>query len=280
MNLFLFAVLFGVAYSQECDTDEFSCDSSGGCIPSTLVCDGNSDCVNGNDEQNCPATTDSECSGFLCPSTSECIPSAWLCDGDNDCGDMSDEQGCPVTTSTQCSGFTCNDGECLPDYWQCDSEPDCDGGEDEAGCPCEGFICPGPESRCIPSGWTCDGDNDCGDNSDETEEACPCDDGEERCPTSPDQEGTPGACIPPEYICDLDDIWDCPDGSDQANCTNQAGESSNVPSAVERKTRPETVRANVNHHLSKENEKKEYEQRHAEKRQSPFYQNRSKKRHQ
>lgn len=63
----------------------------------------------------------------------------------------------------------------------------------------------------------CDGNNDCGDFSDETEKACPCLDDELRC-KSYDENGQAGACIPSEWICDEEGIWDCPDGMDEANC--------------------------------------------------------------
>lgn len=68
-----------------------------------------------------------------------------------------------------------------------------------------------PKGGCVYEDFICDGENSCGDCSDEKEDVCSCADEELRCP-SPPGDFPPGPCIPPEYICDPDEIWDCADG--------------------------------------------------------------------
>ena len=70
-----------------CQPDDFLCDN-GRCIPSHWVCDNESDCVDGTDEEEaaCAACP----SQFLC-TNSRCINSKNVCDETNDCKDNSDE---------------------------------------------------------------------------------------------------------------------------------------------------------------------------------------------
>lgn len=124
-----------------------------------FISDGDNDCINGTDEQNC---TDINAKGPASPpaiiptchdwmykcGNSRCVPYWWKCDGINDCGDGSDELGCPNSTDTTtpspgiiapeitCSGerFSCNSGRCIERKYVCDGFPDCSNGEDEKNC--------------------------------------------------------------------------------------------------------------------------------------------------
>lgn len=76
--------------TPECAAPGFSCQDS--CLPPAMVCDGEADCQDGEDEADCVT----ECleSEFQCDDKS-CIPAAWACDGSYvDCEDSSDELNC------------------------------------------------------------------------------------------------------------------------------------------------------------------------------------------
>ena len=74
----------------DCEEGSVRCDGSYECVPTTGLCDGETDCSNGWDEDktNCPQCDPS--THFTC-ATGECIPVNWKCDSVPDCSDESDE---------------------------------------------------------------------------------------------------------------------------------------------------------------------------------------------
>jgi len=146
---------------KECQSSFFSCPTGvahwegvTNCIPQRFVCDGESDCNNGEDEQDCP---DQICAEFSCPSGlanyddsgNNCVPHDVVCDGRYDCNDGEDEQGCPVKECPS-SSFSCPSGvkryldistNCIPQDWKCNGKSDCNEGEDEQDCPLKESAC-------------------------------------------------------------------------------------------------------------------------------------------
>ncbi|XP_078577923.1 procollagen C-endopeptidase enhancer 1-like [Branchiostoma floridae x Branchiostoma japonicum] len=121
MKTFALVLLcIGAAAAQLCTVSEFEC-ANGGCIPNNWICDGDNDCGDMSDEQNCVGT----CGGgrFDC-ANGNCIDSDWICDGDNDCGDMSDELNCNGGTALTTCGGVLNEtaGSISPPY---DDNMDC-----------------------------------------------------------------------------------------------------------------------------------------------------------
>jgi len=68
---------------------EYQC-TTGECILRVYLCDGNLDCVNGQDEINCLNHSCNNITEFRCNS-GNCIAATWECDGEVDCSDSSDE---------------------------------------------------------------------------------------------------------------------------------------------------------------------------------------------
>lgn len=81
-----------------CMVGQFQCQKKCDCISMSERCDGQVDCIDSEDEQNCEQhlhriNCDNK-THILCPKTAKCIKKEWLCDGDDDCGDFSDETHC------------------------------------------------------------------------------------------------------------------------------------------------------------------------------------------
>ncbi|XP_056434326.1 low-density lipoprotein receptor-related protein 2 isoform X4 [Gadus chalcogrammus] len=180
------------------------------CVIYSHVCDGEADCVDGSDEEDCS----SQCKGgFQCAHGSRCIPLDQVCDGQYQCRDRSDELDCPVLMEG-CQHGCDNNTRCIPQSFLCDGERDCADGSDEGTCAVQQcgiaqFRC--SSGQCVSDGLRCDGYADCRDRSDEV--ACsrpPRCKADLRCPNSHE-------CLQKEWLCDGEK--DCEDGSDEKDCT-------------------------------------------------------------
>src|SRR5688572_8986478 len=151
-----------------CFSDEFTC-SDGYCIDELWECDGEPDCVDGGDEEDCYegcAPGDAECDD------GSCIDSASICDGEADCDGAEDEDNCEYGECTF-GDFHCDDGSCVDSDSVCDGEADCDEGEDEEVCEsdCEDDYFDCGDGSCIPNESVCDEADDCDNGADE--DGCP-----------------------------------------------------------------------------------------------------------
>ncbi|XP_026792984.3 MAM and LDL-receptor class A domain-containing protein 1 [Pangasianodon hypophthalmus] len=123
-----------------CDSGQFQCVYSLECVLQSWRCDGEADCVDGSDEEDC---------GSVAPGT------------------------VPPQTGCEDAQYRCSKNMCIPALLRCDSIPDCPNGKDEYGCPvvqCEigELVCEGTGS-CIPHSKRCDHTVDCpAFNSDES----------------------------------------------------------------------------------------------------------------
>jgi hypothetical protein len=108
---------------NECQmtVDPFVCDN-GTKIDGDKRCDGNPDCTDGSDENNCTQ-------GFFTCDDGTQIPASWQCDGIVACANGEDEAGCPPMPM-----YTCNDGTEVPASKECNGYPDCPDGDDETDC--------------------------------------------------------------------------------------------------------------------------------------------------
>ncbi|XP_068166712.1 very low-density lipoprotein receptor [Antennarius striatus] len=196
-----------------CETDQFQCAHGRKCIPQSQVCDGVSQCQDRSDEQGC--TKHMEGCAHRCDDGSRCIPDSFLCDGERDCWDGSDEANC-VDESCSATDFKCTSGQCVSITMHCDGHPDCWDHSDEEKC-INASACTTkhrcPQSKeCLVPEWVCDGDQDCKDGTDEKD-----------CPVAPVSCGefqwsckSKTQCIPAAWRCD--GMKDCSDGSDETKC--------------------------------------------------------------
>ncbi|XP_064421958.1 very low-density lipoprotein receptor [Latimeria chalumnae] len=156
---------------QECSSSEFQC-HYGECISLSLRCDGDHDCRDHSDEENCTFAKPHRCvpGEMVCPISKECLLKEWLCDGDVDCEDGTDEKFDKVTCSPlqwRCA----SEDQCIPEFWHCDGERDCRDSSDESACvkipKCQSYEFQCGSLECIDTGLVCNEQSDCADGSDE-----------------------------------------------------------------------------------------------------------------
>jgi len=137
--------------ADRADGRTFRCGTSYQCIYANYDCNGNADCINAFDEENCGNCTErTDGRTFKCGNSTRCIEPYNVCNGQQDCDDNSDEENCDPDdlgrgslTSTSPRPDDCTD--------RIDGRT---------------FKC-GSSSKCINPRYVCDGDSDCDDNSDE-----------------------------------------------------------------------------------------------------------------
>ncbi|XP_075218012.1 uncharacterized protein LOC142322826 [Lycorma delicatula] len=218
----------------------FACRNSDICVPLSWVCDGEDDCVDGDDELNCRshnfpdqlARNICRKNEFRCYTRGDyvCLPISWLCDGRQDCADGWDEnrENCrtpfnrPGSTAYNANAVTCD-----RDYFRCFNG-----------------------LGCVAPGFVCDGDQDCSDGSDEwgckTNSRC---NGryEFQCfnddlPYNPYSQYRNHRCIPKSWVCDDQD--DCPNGEDESfetcNVVRRLGTASGLFSVIKKIVDPFT----------------------------------------
>ncbi|XP_041792301.1 very low-density lipoprotein receptor [Chelmon rostratus] len=196
-----------------CETDQFQCSHGKKCIDQSQVCDGVSQCQDRSDEEGCAKQM--EGCAHQCDDKRRCIPNSFLCDGERDCWDGSDEANC-ADEGCSATEFKCASGQCLSATMHCDGHPDCRDHSDEESCT-NAPACTTkhrcPQSKeCLVQEWICDGDQDCKDGTDEKD-----------CPVAPVNCGefqwsckSKTKCVPTAWRCD--GTKDCDDGSDETEC--------------------------------------------------------------
>ena len=71
----------------KCDSSQLQCKVGGACLPQAWKCDGDTDCPDGFDEENCDQIKTCQDWQFRCYN-GHCIFKTWQCDSDTDCVDQ------------------------------------------------------------------------------------------------------------------------------------------------------------------------------------------------
>ncbi|KAL1227595.1 Low-density lipoprotein receptor-related protein [Trichinella spiralis] len=214
---------------KKCGIHKFRC-KNGKCISKKKLCDGEFDCIDGSDEQNCSVKmglmkSDCPSNTFHCNSEpSICLPVDLICDFERDCPNGEDEMHC----EHECleNQFKCKNNRCIDKEFICNGMDDCGDGTDEESCmdhllfeeysnrlECKNFEYKCYMGPCIPTSVVCDGFRDCPNGDDEHK--CPtfhiCHENEFQCKDKL-------FCFPESWVCD--GIADCRDKSDEIDCPN------------------------------------------------------------
>jgi len=212
----LLLVLFRFAYSESCDPDEwFRCDD-GTCITKVWKCDGESDCLDGSDEN------EYHCKPFNYIGRSVDLTDLGLA---NSTTEQSKINHCNDTTEFLCAASHL----CIPKYWLCDEKPDCTDGSDEDEKMCHQmkldhkcpdgpdgdlFNCNDPDNTCLPKRWLCDGNSDCPNGFDEIHYTCNDTDRVESCKNGFNCGAeSSNLCLDWTKVCDGKN--DCDNGEDE-----------------------------------------------------------------
>nr|KAF6430984.1 corin, serine peptidase [Rousettus aegyptiacus] len=112
---------------EECSPSHFKC-GSGRCVLASRRCNGEPDCDDDSDEENCGCE---ERNLWECPTDKQCLQHTVICDGFPDCSDHMDEKNCSFCQDDE---LECANHECVSrDQW-CDGEAHCLDSSDEWDC--------------------------------------------------------------------------------------------------------------------------------------------------
>lgn len=113
-----------------CTDEQFQCLTTDQCVDKVWTCDGEDDCGDNSDEDNCGQCQNG---AMKCHKTDRtCVARNLICNGENDCENGKDERNC---RSCRYNAFRCSYGSrCISMSKRCDGYEDCTDGSDEESC--------------------------------------------------------------------------------------------------------------------------------------------------